>query len=316
MDSDSFNLIALNLVIGLTRGNRWLSPLSTDLSVLGYEVFEIEPGVVTNGGLRTPDVLLASKVTSHSVLGEWTAAQLDERKRGQLIAFSSVTDHELVTQLGVPQVCVGAVGTWVIVPPTVAEPYEELVRDGHARALLSTLSSPDSGGYVLEGVAGTTASAELDGLLSRRTHLRRIPQGYCRLYLSNLSWENLAEHVVHALVRLAYGGELEFGIEALCRNMVRVWDDLSTTIQKPIGANVRKAVNQMTRQQYVGRWLKRTQENPPQYEIDERLQSDPVPMLEAFQRALDRFLAELADEPIQLPLPAFDPAKPTGSAGF
>ncbi len=173
--------------------------------------------------------------------------------------------------------------------------------------LVSSLEEHAEGGWDLLARAGTTGSNEIDAILCAELRFRRVPLGYCRVCLDDLGAEEMVQHAMHALLTCARRGNLEFTAAELCAKRIWAWDAIAPDTQACVAKAMVRVLNQMTKKNYLGEWLKRVDDSPPTYSIADFTDSHPGQMIGAFERSLQHFMAELSERPWQLSL--FDDAQ-------
>jgi len=296
----SFNLLMTNLFIGMVRGHRFLRPWSTQVKSLGYKLFQVEPRFTSKGGTVNPEAMAMSEKRGHCLLVEWTQmVSPDPRKEQQIVRYQQVTRTDLVDRAGVPSTAAGKNSTWLVLRSDNPDSYRRLIRSDSAVRLL--ISCADDACNQLKYAAGDVQDTELSGILKAGLCCSRIPHGYVRLSMENLSKEEYVEAVTQQVASFVAKRRMKFSGEDVCRALFDAWRTINPDKKQKLVNAVNLVMKECAKKEYCEDWLLRANDSPPVWEIS-------VPKgrsLTGFYSNLKRFTCAITAAEFQLEL--FEP---------
>lgn len=302
MEPKSFSLVILNLFVGLMRGHRFLAPTSRHLTDSGYRLWRVEPRIFSRDKVANPDAAACSTVHSNTLVAEWThQARPDEGKQQQIRRYCLLSPEDLAGA-GVPVDATDQVDRWLIVAPEAVAEYVRFARDDGLDLLISSFGASADSPYVLHPEVGRLKERKLAETIGTTLSFERVPLGYLRFSLDDLSHEGIAEHILPQLVSFCRKGSGRFTSEHLCAQAIRIWRVLEPSRRDSVARVATRLLSRLKSRKDAGRWLRRVADSPPTWEITVPGES-PAAVLGMVRRSLDRFVAELKGEPVQEELP-------------
>lgn len=265
MAMQSFNLKLLNIFIGLFVGgkNRFLREYSSEISILGYRLIEIEPTFRLEMGSVNPEALAHSQENEHSLMVEWTQhANPFSGKDTQIRKYLRVEPHHLSVKVNPSEY----VSTWLIVDEDCKSIYTQLLDklpgDHDAKLMLCTFSF-ESGNHSLQRVRGHFEDSELSDIVQKGILVRRVPLDYVRIDTSNLQLPQIEIETVRQLVNFCAEGREEFtSLEVVSGAFGDAWNFLSEEKQKALNRRVLRILKNFSRSARK-KGIERVKEEPP-----------------------------------------------------
>lgn len=262
----SFNLLMINLFIGMVRGHRFLRPWSTQVKSLGYRLLQVEPRFASKAGTVNPEAMAFSEKRGHCLLTEWTQVVApDARKEQQIVRYQNVTRTDLVDRAGVPNAAAGQNSTWLVINSDSADAYRRLIKSGSTVRLL--ISCADDACNELKYAAGDVQDTELSKILRMGLSCSRIPHGYIRLSMDNLSKEEYVEAVTQQVASFVAKKQARFSGEDICRAIFGAWRSISPDKRQKLVNAVNLVIKECAKKEYCQDWLLRANESPPIWEV-------------------------------------------------
>ena len=162
-----------------------------------------------------PEAVAFSEKRGHCLLAEWTqVVPPDSRKEQQIVRYQQVTRTDLVDRAGVPTAAAAKNSTWLVLGSDNADAYQRLIKSDSPERLL--ISCADDACNQLMYAAGDVQDAELSSILKAGLSCSRIPHGYVRLSMDNLSKEEYVEAVTQQIASFVAKGRRTFSGEDVC----------------------------------------------------------------------------------------------------
>jgi hypothetical protein len=296
----SFSVTFANFFIGLVRGHPFLQPLSGEVRQLGYSLFQLEPSFVTKGGRVNPDAIVISAAQSHTLIAEWTHSSVfDEKKRQQVIRYCHIGSQELIDSAAVPRRCAGRKSVWFIAPAELVAGYAKAMpRDVLEGVFLSACSTENGLVRQIEPCAGSLKDPKLKKLLTKRVEVRRIPMGYVRVTMDDMSARAYVRPVVQEIVSIVAKGKSSFSCEDICAGLFSVWKHIGAERKKAVRRAVSEVLKLMSKDEFCQGWLFPS----PSPTVGWRVEPPKGKMLKEILPKLQRFAQKVTDKEHQLVL--------------
>ena len=228
LDKTSFNLLVSNFAIGLFKNDPSLRPLSAEIAALGYRIFCVESSFSLPQGTMQPELVACSSNTCHTILGEWTTTPYVDNKRAQLLRYLSLTEGDLKNSIAVPTQCAKNSTVWLVIPKECLSSFQELLLEPDfsnsvEKVLLITFFREQEAGYKLEVHTPLSNELQIHSLLASGSQFKRLPRGYMRVVLSDLSVGTIFEPTMTAFTSLVVENTSEVSCESICKKMFDVW---------------------------------------------------------------------------------------------
>ena len=292
-----FNLLLLNLFLGLLRGDRTLKPHARLLLDLGYCLFGVEVAirVAARGRHKVcPEAIAHSKVNEHTLLAEWTReSDVSNRKREQLSRYAAITSEDL-NNIGVNASAVASNSTWLVVHESGEDTFMQAVKEitkGPALILLSIASLSSFGGLCLKYVFGSLKDIRLSQRLATELMFKRVPRGYVLVSTDNLQSCDFADATLQQIVAFAVKGYDGFSTEEIAREMFSVWHVYDPSKKSTIRNRITELVNRLVKKKHCS-WIVRVEGSKPTWKFSVPYEAD----LPRYLRLLKGQIAELRDE--------------------
>jgi len=246
--SSNFNLLMLNVWIGMCKGTRGLP---RDLIDLGYQNFWIEYRFTNQeGDAIVPELIIGSERLGHTMLLEWkSGANLDD---DQLQRYSKVSTADLVAKAFLKSsVCVTFDVTVVGKEKFVDRLKIGLTKGSHSFPLISV--TPSYMALVLNSFKRSEPTSTFTPRLD--VDLTVAPIGFVPFSEESELWE-IAEIVMPHVVHLMMKREATFTLGDVCSQLLPVWKIMDDCKQGQVrekikGVLVEASKNEFRR--YIGR---------------------------------------------------------------
>lgn len=314
METLSFNLLMTNLFIGLVRGHRFLSPISTEVKSLGYRLFRIEHSFIVSGGRVRPEAIAISEDRQHTLLNEWTALREPEgsNKKDQLQRYLQTTRQNLVNE-GISVEAATSNSTWLVVSPEALEAFKAICNSLMLNKLmLCSFNLNVSEGYCVSYYCGELEDAKLSEVLKRGITAKRIPTQFMPFLPTDLKGKDYGKEVSRQVVSFIVKKQYEFSAEDICSKIFGSWKFISGEQKASAKRATKDVLNKLVQQNSFKRYLKRVKENPALWQIIPPENRDTAQFARTLKKPIEQFLAECYGDAYQMELFIdIDPTAPT-----
>lgn len=303
MDTTSFNLLLLNLMIGLIRNHKFYRPLSSYINNLDYQIFGIERSFKCDVRDITPELMACSESRGHTVLWEATSiGGLNNSKRKQMEWYLRVTASDLINNAAVPASSGNTHSLWLIVTPDAVNDYQQVLDwDRNCGLMLSSFGA-NANGYLLNYCGGEIIDSGLSQIFQNPFQTQRIYQGYVTVDTSNLGETSLVKSVMVQLVSLIVRGELTIDPETIAKALVPEWNALAIDKKVLVVNGVKKVLRAFCSKKYSENMLVWNRNSHPQFVLVFPTDKDVAASKSKIYRAAARYQTELLGGTFQLDL--------------
>lgn len=252
--NQSFNRDALNIFIALFHNDRQLRKYSAPIRKLGYSLFAIELDIFTSfGHTATPEAIAVSELQRHTLLFESTGWEEPQQgKKCQLKKFAAIDKQALVNRVAVPPDAAGDVGAWIVVPN--GPKFRAGFKKWDEGQILSTFRY--SKAYELKHCTGELSDAALSAIIKTGIRTMRIPSGYVKIFMSDLSQQSLKNPICIELVALANADIYRFSTEEIAERLFpNVWGLVALDQRNTIVKAIAGALERMTGAPGIRDWI-------------------------------------------------------------
>ena len=251
MDSTSFNLLLLNLFIGLIRNHKFYRPFSNQVAVQGYQIFGIERSFKCGVRDVTPELMACSEASQSTLMWEVTSLDgLNNSKQSQIQWYLRVTANDLINNAGISVSSGESHSLWLIVTPEAASNYQSVLNWQRDCGLMLSSFSADANGYSLDYLGGELADSSLNQLFQSRFHTQRIYQGYVTIDTSNLGETSLVKSVMVQFISMVVKGEIIILPETLAKLLIPEWASYATSNRASVVNGVKRVLMRFSRKAY------------------------------------------------------------------
>ncbi len=303
MDSTSFNLLLLNLFIGLVRNHKFYRPFSDQIAQSNYQIFGIERTFKCGVRDVTPEIMACSEEHQHTIMWEVTSlGGLNTAKQNQIQWYLRITADDLINSAGVPVPSSQSHSLWVVVTPDAAGAYEPILDWQRDCGLMLSSFSADAAGYSLNYCGGDISDGSLNQLFQNSLRTPRIYGGYVTVDTSNLGETALAKSVVAQFVSLVVKGELNIVPEAIAKRLIPEWSSYPVDKRVSVITGVKRVLRRFSNKAYTENMLSWSDIPNPHFAITLPVDKEIAASKAKLYRAAARYQAEVLGGVVQLDL--------------
>lgn len=299
-----FSLTAANLFVALVKRDRRLGHISSEMVPLGYRLFALEADVRGRVSRVHPDGLAVSGPLAHTMLAEWTGrSQPDERKKQQIRSYLSLEPSDLVQSAGVPRTECEQCSTWLLVSEDAAAEFAEWLDSTDVDGLLLSSLGGEDGQVALRPVWGNTRCGATMSVLGAPWVFERVPLGYVRVSLDDLSQRAFVRPVCQKLVGRAVRRAMGFTTNELSAEVFGLsWTVLGVDKRAGVANAVKAVLSRMARPSHGPAVLRRVGADGNQWELTTQPDEPPARVTARVRRASERLIGECTGDGYQMDL--------------
>lgn len=233
----SFNVDAVNLIIGLCLGMRGLP---RDIHDLGYapRLIEAEFPVSDGEALVRPDVVIGSEPQAHTLLTECKSGVTF--KEDQARRYGALTPRDLVQGADLPVPETALHDCLYLVTPSCVDAVDcQMAQAGHR----FPIASLDRSSFRL--ARRHLSAVELDALLSEGIDISGcevIPRSFLPFDVESSDWE-VAQYAATGICSLMHSEREEFTVDELAQTICVSWQILGPDYRSNLRDKLRRVVN-------------------------------------------------------------------------
>lgn len=294
--NSSISFIMPNLLIGLCKGSRILTPYSTTFhGQLGYDLFRLELSFTLSIDRNIcPDAIVISSRLGNTLLFEWTEASDPTLKNDQLSRYAKVKTSDLVNFAAVPTT---AAQTHDIVltlrPIAVTNFLSLLVQNGRSFPILA-LDQQDHC-ISLHKSANSFKAKPTDEFFSNGIQSRRLPR-YLPFSLEACEPKEMVPSVIQNIVSLLIKGETSISLPDFCRGFIPAWEFIGIEKQNELSQIAKGLINDLIQKRWGSQLAKRTGASTPTWKLSPDLF---IKNTKSLRKYLNEFIAEVQGDTYQ-----------------
>lgn len=234
MDTASFNLILINLLVGIFKGNKMYVDVCVQLHDEYYGIHGIEYNFKVGNTDVVPEILLTSIMNDSSIMMESTNhGSMNSKKERQIREYLGVTSHDLVSSAAVPRNASRNISLWLIIRPNALDSFKA-AHDFSGQPSLKISSFEDTGdGYRLSSCSGFLAGSKINAVFDNDLFFARIYRGYIKISVDDMNAKLIGPSIMQVLVKFYLDRNYRFQVGDIAKRLIHVWDDFGA--EKKVG---------------------------------------------------------------------------------
>lgn len=285
----------INLFIGLLKENKLLRAKPTvieSLRELEYELWGIEQSFLNslNQEIKA-DIIVCSRKSCHTLIGEWTSASsLSNKKKQQIERYTSLTAQELVDNASIPVEFTSSCSTLLVIQPQALLSFQGLINDEcRHKLMVSSFEGIEKNGYSVNYNDGNFCDDTLTKIFKEGIQVKHIPKGYISVSMDETKSREFFSAVVSQLLFFFLQEVDEFTDEDICREMFGVWDVIGVQTKKSLKRAVHVVLKKISNKNYSKTWLRRVK---PNWKITTPKGRDILTFANKIRKDVEIFLSE------------------------